>query len=82
MSNERDNRNTGVLFRNKEKKDKQPDYTGTFTDSNGVEFKISAWVNESKKGEKYLSMRFQEKEERAAVKTPTPEKDSQDDLPF
>lgn len=46
----------GALFPN-DKKDnaKQPDRTGTIK-VNGVEYRISAWDEESKKGTPYLSL--------------------------
>lgn len=52
-----DDTNRGVLFRNDRKdKDSQPDYTGRIN-VKGTEQQISAWINESSKGIKYLSIR-------------------------
>jgi len=43
--------NEGVLFRNdKKQSEKHPDYTGSWTDANGVEHWLNAWINESKAG--------------------------------
>ena len=60
---EYDNEKRGVLFRNNEKqKDSQPDYKGR-VQVNGEEYWLSAWVNTSKKGEKYMSLSLQEMKE-------------------
>jgi uncharacterized protein (DUF736 family) len=54
---EYDNKNSGVLFRNKKKEtDKHPDYTGSYTDGAGEEFWLSAWIKKSKKGETFMSL--------------------------
>jgi len=51
---------TGALFKNKKKEsDRHPDYTGTAT-VNGQKLSISAWINESNAGEKYMSLKFEE----------------------
>ena len=51
--------NTGALFSNAENKktDKHPDYTGKVMVEN-KEMNISAWLNTSKAGKKYLSLKF------------------------
>ena len=51
--------NTGALFSNAENKktEKHPDYKGKAT-VNGKEMNISAWLNTSKAGKKYLSLAF------------------------
>ena len=53
--------NQGTLFNASEKKksDKHPDYTGNCK-INNVVMNISAWVNESKSGNKYLRLKFDE----------------------
>jgi len=69
--------NAGALFRNKKKEsEKHPDYTGKAT-VNGVEVFISAWINESKDGTKYMALKFQEPKV-AGVPAAT----KSDDLPF
>jgi len=56
MANYQNKPNKGVLFRNsKRKTDKHPEYAGSIN-VNGQEFFLNAWVNESKKGDKYFSM--------------------------
>ena len=51
--------NTGALFSNAENKktDKHPAYTGKVMVEN-KEMNISAWLNTSKAGKKYLSLKF------------------------
>lgn len=58
-----DNTNRGVLFKNREKKqDNHPDYKGSIN-VDGQDFWISAWLKESKKGEKFMSLSVSEKGE-------------------
>jgi hypothetical protein len=84
-----DNKSTGALFKNdKGDNPKRPDYTGSYTDENGKEFRVSAWVKQDKKGNDYMSFNTQPKE----AQTPKPaqahtpkqeyESDSKGDLPF
>lgn len=58
-----DNRNRFVLFKNDDKKeDKDPDYSGTFTDEDNQEYFIDGWIGESKtSGKKMLSGRVKKK---------------------
>jgi hypothetical protein len=77
--------NSGALFRNDRKeKETQPDYQGNAL-IGGVEYYISAWLKDGKKG-KFFSFAFKPKDEsrqqgmqqaRAAV-----EDDFGDDIPF
>ena len=40
-----DNSSRGVLFKNDRKeKETHPDYKGSYTDANGAEFWLSAWI--------------------------------------
>lgn len=59
-----DNTNTGVLFTNKKKtSNKAPDLKGS-VNVNGKEFWLSGWFTFKKSdGEKYISLRLEEKEE-------------------
>ena len=53
---------TGALFRNDKKEtDNHPDYKGSAV-INGTEMWVSAWINTSAKGTKYMSLKFSEKE--------------------
>jgi hypothetical protein len=74
-----DNTNRGVLFNERDKKqtDKDRDYGGQ-GNLNGVEFWISAWINTSKKGAKYLSLRLKPKE----VESSGTQVDIADEIPF
>lgn len=52
--------NSGAIFKNSKKtNEKQPDYQGT-VNVNGKEMQISLWLKESKNGNKYFSVAFQE----------------------
>ena len=59
MSDYEQKDNTGALFSNKENKttDKHPDYTGSVV-VNGKEMRIAAWINKSKSGVSYMSLKF------------------------
>jgi hypothetical protein len=59
MSQQYDNEKAGVLFRNdKEGNEKRPDYTGKIQ-FDGVEYRLSAWIKEGKKG-KFMSLKAEE----------------------
>lgn len=59
---EYDNTNRGALFKNdKKEKDSHPDYKGSL-DCEGTEYWLSAWIKESKNGQKYLSIAMTEKD--------------------
>ena len=58
-----DNTNSGVLFKNnKRRNDDDPLYRGTIN-VDGREFYLSAWINTSKAGDKYMSLRVKPKPE-------------------
>lgn len=81
---EYDNEMRGVLFRNKKKtKESQPDMTGS-AEIEGVEYWVSAWSNESKQGQKFLSLAFTVKEESEDEDDEDDEDEEreEDDLPF
>ena len=64
---EYDNTDRGVLFKNDRKeKDTHPDYTGNI-DVDGVEYWLSAWIKEGRKG-KFMSLSIKLKEDASAVK--------------
>ena len=81
-----DNTNSGALFKNdKREKETQPQYKGS-VDVEGKEYWVSSWVNESKNGAKYFSLKLTAKEEQVQqpvqqVQQATPES-FDDDLPF
>jgi len=79
--------NSGSLFRNDRKeKETHPDYTGTAMIA-GVEYYISAWLKEGKRG-KFFSFAFKPKQEtgkqgmQTARAAAQPEFDDGEDLPF
>ena len=75
--------NKGFLFKNNNKKnDNHPDYTGKIVLSNKKEYYLSAWVNTSKSGSKYMSLTIGNETEQKEV-APAPKKvANDDDLPF
>lgn len=76
--------NSGALFRNDRKEtDKQPDYTGE-AKIEGVEYRLSAWLNESKNGKKYMGLKMTPKDDMPGQQAPSPEpaQDLESDLPF
>ena len=67
---------TGSISKNKKKeKDAHPDYRGSAT-IGGIDYWISAWVNEGSDG-KYLGLKFQQKDGEAK-----PVKNDDEDIPF
>jgi len=69
-----DNSNSGMLARNLKKKEpQQPDYKGNIT-VGGVEYWLSAWINEGKpggkmEGRKYFGLSVSPKEQNFAPKS-------------
>lgn len=52
-----DNKNSGVLFKNKNKKqDNHPDFTGHIYLADGTKMSLAGWSKTSKNGEKYISL--------------------------
>lgn len=63
MSDFKQKENTASLFKNEKKtEEKQPDYKGK-ANIGGVEYFISGWINETKNGSNYLSLKFGEVEQ-------------------
>lgn len=81
--------NTGVIFKNDYKeKDSQPDYKGRAM-IDGVEKDLALWLNESKNGSQYLSIKFSKKYVKdveqggeAVDQTIKQKQKEADDLPF
>jgi hypothetical protein len=89
MTQQYDNNNRGVLFKNDRKEsDKHPDYKGNINVA-GVEFWLSAWIKDGAKG-KFMSLSIQPKEaQQPAPKKPDPissgrslRDEMSDDVPF
>jgi len=72
---------TGSLFKNEKKNDKQPDYTGTFKDADGKEYRLAAWVKEGAKG-KFFSLLASEPQPKIAQTQSSLKVDDNQDLPF
>lgn len=66
-----DNTNRGVLFRdaNKEEGSKKPDFTGKI-DVGGKEYRLAAWTNVSRSGQKFLSLSVSEFKPKTEDKEP------------
>ena len=85
---QRDNTNSGALFKNdKQGNERRPDYTGPLN-VNGTDYWVSAWLKSSKAGQKYMSLSIQPKQakddrrpERGAQPA-TPADEFSDDIPF
>ncbi len=86
---EYDNSNRGVLFKNNRKeKDTHPDYKGSYTDGDGAEFWLSAWLKKDKNGNTFMSLSTTAKDEahnkgmQQARQAIQPKVEFEDDLPF
>ena len=67
---EYDNTNRGVLFKNdKGDNPQRPDYSGEIN-VNGVDMRLAAWIRESQKGTKFLSLSVSEKDAAPVSTTP------------
>ena len=72
---------TWNLFRNaRRQNDKQPEYRGTITLEDGTKLELSAWVKESKNGEKFFSGTAREPYRKPEETPPPPVDDG--DAPF
>ena len=69
-----DNTNSGSLFKNDKKEtESQPVYKGSIN-IEGVDYWLSAWLNTSKQGVKYMSLKATPKEQQQAPRAPEPRK--------
>ena len=77
-----DDTNRGVLFKNDRKQsEKHADYKGEMK-VNGTDFWLDAWIRESKKGTKFMSLSIRPKEEEPKEKTGPAGKPFNDDVPW
>lgn len=74
-----DNNMSGVLFPNKDKEGQQPDYRGE-CEINGKKYEIAGWKKQSKNGNPFLSMKFQEPRQKPPEKKVTRD-NAFDDMP-
>lgn len=76
-----DDTNRGVLFKNDRKQSEQhADYKGEMN-VGGTDFWLDAWIKESKKGTKFMSLSLRPKEETKQT-AKLAAKDFNDDLPW
>ena len=74
---------SGTLFKVLEKKnEKGPDYTGDCM-IGGEVYRMAAWIKESESGRKFMSFKFEPKEEQAAKPVAKKSRQTEDeDIPF
>jgi uncharacterized protein (DUF736 family) len=87
MVKEYDNNLTGALFKNdKGGNEKRPEYRGQ-CEIDGAKYWISAWIRKSKKGDTFMSLRFEEQEteresSRSTSRPQSSKEEFDDDIPF
>ena len=78
--------NSGSLFKNDRKQaENQPDYTGSWTDANGVEHWLSAWIKTGASGKTFMSLSATVKEQMSPAPAAAPKPAAMDfdsDVPF
>ena len=75
---------SGVIFKNDKKSDSHPDFKGQAM-VDGSDYWLSVWINESKAGRKYMSVKFNLKDEvqnQGMKQAQHPTQDFEQDLPF
>jgi uncharacterized protein (DUF736 family) len=80
---EYDNTNSGVLFREQDKKsEKHPDFTGSIN-VEGKDYWLSGWVNEANSGKKYFKLSVKPKDSQASKPAPKQSNSfTNEDIPF
>ena len=80
---EYDNNNTGALFKNETAtpENKQPFFTGK-CEVNGKAMQVAGWMQESKSGKKFLSLKVQEPQPQEVKATNNSTTSTTDDIPF
>ena len=85
MSDYEQKDNAGYLGKNKrQRNDKDPGYSGSIRVA-GVDYWLSAWLNTSKAGEKYFSLKVNPKQadpSAPALSQPAPAEDDSQSVPF
>ena len=76
-----DYQNSGILFRNDDKKnDRAPDYSGKL-DVEGHEYRLAGWIKQGKKG-KFLSLKISEPQQPNTVQSGATQRAEYDDSPL
>jgi len=77
-----DNTNSGALFKNDRKEtERHPDYKGS-VNVDGVEYWVNSWLNESKSGTKFLSLKLTPKQEQSVQQPVAAHAAADEDVPF
>lgn len=73
---------TGTLFKVQDKKNERgPDYTGDCM-IDGTVYRMAAWIKESESGRKFMSFKFEPKEEQQSRPAAKPRPVEDEDIPF
>jgi uncharacterized protein (DUF736 family) len=78
MQQQYNNDNSGVLFKNESENEKAPKWKGKIN-VDGKDYRLAAWVRESKAGTKFISLKVSELNDNGSVK-PKPKQESFNDL--
>jgi uncharacterized protein (DUF736 family) len=88
MTEQYDNTNSGAIFKNDKKEtDSHPEYKGSIN-VEGKEFWASVWVNTSKAGKQYMSIKVSPKDAQQSAPVQgtqvsnTPDVIGEEDIPF
>ena len=87
MSDQYDNTNSGAIFKNDKKEtDSHPDYKGSIN-AEGKDYWASVWINKSKEGKSYMSIKLTAKDALQSPGAPrvnqvSNEPDINEDIPF
>ena len=74
--------NTGALFIKKQRKsEKQPNFEGNFN-LGGKDWDIAGWMKVTKTGDKYISLKIEEPQNKAKPQQAEPAVDDYSDMPF
>lgn len=69
---------SGILFRQEKRSERAPDFSGECT-IGGVKYKIVGWSKTAKSGSKFLSLQFEDPNEKPRYLPGTAQKDFPDD---
>lgn len=75
-----DNTNRGALFKNDEKRENGPDYSGSLN-VGGVEHFLDAWIKTSQAGRKFMSVSVKPKQQQGAAPASSRQRSRDNDEP-